>query len=86
MDPSVFVTLGNRKSHSPKIKGVFIPILVVVVAAELYFAWKSLPLMGYYNTVKCFLLIIAITCFVVVRIEKMFCVRKLKKLLENAGK
>lgn len=83
MDPSVFVTLGQNNTQFPRIKGIFIPILVMAVAAELYFAWKSVPLIGYYCTIKYYSAIIALTYFVIARIEEDCCLRKMKKLLKR---
>ena len=83
MDPSVFVSLEKCNPLLPRIKGIFIPILFMAVAAELYLAWKSVPLIGYYCTIKYYSAIIALTYLVVARIEEACCLRKMKKLLEK---
>lgn len=83
MDPSVFVSLEKCNPLLPRIKGIFIPILAVAVAAELYLAWKSVPLIGYYCTIKYYLAIISLTYFAVARIEEACSVRKMNMLLEK---
>lgn len=83
MDPSVFVTLEQNNTQFPRINGIFIPILVMAVAAELYFAWKSVPLIGYYCTIKYYSAVIALTYLVIARIEEACCLKKMKKLLEK---
>ena len=83
MDPSVFVTLEQNNMQFPRIKGIFIPILVMAVAAELYLAWKSVPLIGYYCTIKYYSAVISLTYLVIARIEEACCLKKMKKLLEK---
>lgn len=83
MDSSVLVSLDKWNSQFPRIKGIFFPILVVAVAAELYLAWKSVPLIGYYSTMKYYSAVIALTYLVIARIEEACCLKKMKKLLEK---